>query len=98
MISLLRSRKGDAYAWFAALMIFVGVPLASLSIDVTRMMYVRGHLQTASDAACQAAVDALDVLAEGLAACGYPVLCGCFGGKGYVPAVFLGAFVYLVVG
>ena len=38
----------------------VGVPLSSLSIDVTRMMYVRGHLQTASDAACQAAVDALD--------------------------------------
>ena len=61
MIYLLGSRKGDAYAWFAALMIFVGVPLASLSIDVTRMMYVRGHLQTASDAACQAAVDALDV-------------------------------------
>lgn len=58
---LINSRKGDAYAWFAALMIFVGIPLASLSIDVTRMMYVRGHLQTASDAACQAAVDALDV-------------------------------------
>lgn len=58
---LVHSRKADAYAWFAALMIFVGVPLASLSIDVTRMMYVRGHLQTASDAACQAAVDALDV-------------------------------------
>jgi len=58
--SMIRSRKADAYAWFAALMLLVGVPLSSLSIDVTRMMYVRGHLQTASDAACQAAVDALD--------------------------------------
>ena len=60
MLVLMRSRKADAYAWFAALMLLVGVPLSSLSIDVTRMMYVRGHLQTASDAACQAAVDALD--------------------------------------
>ncbi len=61
MFPLVSCRKADAYAWFAALMMLVGVPLASLSIDVTRMMYVRGHLQTASDAACQAAVDALDV-------------------------------------
>ncbi len=61
MIHLLLSRRADAFAWFAALMLFVGIPLASLSIDITRMMYVRGHLQTASDAACQAAADALDV-------------------------------------
>ncbi len=61
MISrLLLSHKGDAYAWFAAMLVFVFIPLASLSIDVTRMMYVRGHLQTANDAACQSAADALD--------------------------------------
>ena len=60
-LSLIYSRKGDAFAWFGALMLLVGIPLASLSIDITRMMYVRGHLQTASDAACQAAADALDV-------------------------------------
>ena len=58
--SLLMSRKGDAYAWFAAMLVFVFIPLSSLSIDVTRMMYVRGHLQTANDAACQSAADALD--------------------------------------
>jgi len=58
---LLLSRRADAFAWFGALMLLVGIPLASLSIDITRMMYVRGHLQTASDAACQAAADALDV-------------------------------------
>lgn len=58
---LLLDRRADAYAWVAALMILVGIPLASLSIDIVRMMYVRGHLHTATDASCQAAVDALDV-------------------------------------
>jgi len=57
---LLMSRQGDAYAWFATMLVFVFIPLSSLSIDVTRMMYVRGHLQTANDAACQSAADALD--------------------------------------
>ncbi len=57
----LKSERGDAYAWFAVLMVLVGLPLASLSIDVVRLMYVRTHLQTATDAACQAAADALDV-------------------------------------
>ena len=61
MCHLLMSRRGDAYAWFATLLVFVFIPLSSLSIDVTRMMYVRGHLQTANDAACQSAADALDV-------------------------------------
>ncbi|HUI87273.1 MAG TPA: pilus assembly protein TadG-related protein [Anaerolineales bacterium] len=56
-----RNERGDAYAWFAALMLIIGIPLASLSIDIVRMMYVRTHLQTATDAACQAAADALDV-------------------------------------
>ena len=61
MRHLLISRQGDAYAWFARMLVFVFIPLSSLSIDVTRMMYVRGHLQTANDAACQSAADALDV-------------------------------------
>jgi len=60
-VKILFDRRGDAYAWVAALMLLVGIPLASLSIDITRMMYVRGHLHTATDASCQAAVDALDV-------------------------------------
>jgi hypothetical protein len=61
MRRLLLSRRGEVFAWAAALMMLVGIPLASLSIDVVRMMYVRGHLQTATDAACQSAADALDV-------------------------------------
>jgi len=58
---VIRSRRGDAFAWFATLIVLIGIPLSSLSIDVVRMMYVRTHLQTATDAACQAAADALDV-------------------------------------
>jgi len=58
---MLFDRRGDVYAWTASLLVFVALPLASLSIDVVRLMYVRTHLQTASDAACQAAADALDV-------------------------------------
>lgn len=61
MSLLLCSRKGDAFAWFAALLVLVFLPLASLSIDITRMAYVRNHVQTATDAACQSAADALDV-------------------------------------
>lgn len=61
MLSLLRDRRASAFAWYAALMLLVGIPLSSLSIDVVRLMYVRGHLHTATDAACQAAADALDV-------------------------------------
>jgi hypothetical protein len=57
---MLLDKRGDIYAWVAALMLFVAVPLASLSIDIVRMMYVRGHLHTATDAACQAAVNTLD--------------------------------------
>lgn len=61
MKRLLFSRRGDLFAWTASVLVVVALPLMSLSIDVVRMMYMRGHLQTANDAACQAAADALDV-------------------------------------
>lgn len=50
---MLQNKRGDIYAWVAALMLFIAVPLASLSIDIVRMMYVRGHLHTATDAAAR---------------------------------------------
>jgi Flp pilus assembly protein TadG len=37
------------------------LPLLSLSVDITRAFYVRLHLQSATDAACEAAALALDV-------------------------------------
>jgi uncharacterized membrane protein len=58
---LLFGMRASALAWNAAVLMFVALPLASLSIDVTRAMYVRTHLQAAADAACQAAANSLDV-------------------------------------
>ncbi len=58
---LLHGVRASALAWNAAVLMFVALPLASLSIDVTRGMYVRTHLQAAADAACQAAANSLDV-------------------------------------
>jgi hypothetical protein len=60
MRRFLGDRRGDMFAYFAVLMVFLMVPLSSLAIDIVRGMYVRGHLHTATDAACQAAADALD--------------------------------------
>jgi hypothetical protein len=56
-----RDRRADVWAFIAVALVFIGMPLASLTVDVVRGMYVRTHLQVASDAACQAAADALDV-------------------------------------
>lgn len=58
--NLLLGRRGDMFAYFGVIMVFLMLPLSSLAIDIVRGMYVRGHLQTANDAACQAAADALD--------------------------------------
>jgi|WetSurMetagenome_2_1015567.scaffolds.fasta_scaffold44105_3 hypothetical protein len=59
---LCADRRGDIWAFFAVALVFIGLPLASLTIDVVRGMYVRTHLQIATDAACQAAADALDTV------------------------------------
>ena len=56
-----QDRRADVWAFIAVALVFIGMPLASLTVDVVRGMYVRTHLQVASDAACQAAADALDV-------------------------------------
>ncbi len=58
----LHDRRGDVWAFISVAIIFIALPLASLTIDVVRGMYVRTHLQTATDAACQAAADALDTV------------------------------------
>ncbi len=58
-----RDRRGDVWAFIAIAMVFLALPLASLTVDVVRGMYVRTHLQVATDAACQAAADSLDTQA-----------------------------------
>ncbi len=56
-----QDRRADVWAFIAVAMFFIGMPLASLTVDVVRGMYVRTHLQVAADAACQAAANSLDV-------------------------------------
>ena len=57
----MKSERGDAMAWMAIVMVFLMLPLMGITMDITRAMYVRGHLQAASDAGCQAAADAMMV-------------------------------------
>jgi Putative Flp pilus-assembly TadE/G-like len=56
-----QDRRADVWAFLAVALVFIVLPLASLTIDVVRGMYVRTHLQVAADAACQAAANTLDV-------------------------------------
>ena len=44
-----------------ALITFVAMPMLILSSDIVRALYVGVHIQTAVDAACAAAVQAVDV-------------------------------------
>ncbi len=63
MKSLLRRslpQSGYSMAWWAAFLAFVLAPLMSLAVDVTRLMFVRTDLQTAVDAACEAAALSAD--------------------------------------
>ena len=47
-----RSERGSSTAWAAIFMALVVLPLMSLAIDGTRLLYLRTRLQTAVDAAC----------------------------------------------
>jgi hypothetical protein len=53
-------RRADVWAFLAVALLFVALPLASLTVDVVRGLFVRTHLQVAADAACQAAANTLD--------------------------------------
>jgi hypothetical protein len=56
-------RRADVWAFLAVVLVFVALPLASLTVDVVRGLYVRTHLQVAADAACQAAANTVDAAA-----------------------------------
>jgi uncharacterized membrane protein len=58
-----RIEIGYSMAWYAALLAFVLVPLMSLAVDITRLLFVRTDLQTSVDAACEAAALAPDTAA-----------------------------------
>jgi uncharacterized membrane protein len=50
-----RLEGGSSLAWTAVFLITVLMPLMLLIIDGSRLLYIRGRLQTAADAACEAA-------------------------------------------
>ena len=45
--------QGSSMAWTAVFLITVMLPLMLLVIDGSRVFYIRGRLQTATDAACE---------------------------------------------
>lgn len=47
------TERGSAMAWAAIFLATVLLPLMLFTIDGSRLLYVRGRLQTAADAACE---------------------------------------------
>jgi uncharacterized membrane protein len=52
-MSLGKTERGSSLAWTAVFLTSLLLPLMLLSVDDTRLLYVRGRLQTATDAACE---------------------------------------------
>ncbi len=52
--------RGQTMAYFVIVMAFVVIPLAVLTVDIVRALYLQSQLQAAADAACEAAAQALD--------------------------------------
>jgi len=58
--NFLVNKRGNIMPYVVVLIAFVAMPMMMLSVEITRAMYVNAQLQTATDAACAAAVQALD--------------------------------------
>lgn len=54
------NERGQTMAYFVIVMTFVVIPLAVLTVDIVRALYLQTQLQAAADAACEAAAQALD--------------------------------------
>jgi Flp pilus assembly protein TadG len=54
------NEDGYSMVWYAVVFAFVLLPLMSLAVDITRLLYVRNDLQTSVDAACESASLAAD--------------------------------------
>jgi Flp pilus assembly protein TadG len=52
--------RGQTMAYFVIVLTFVVIPLAVLTVDIVRALYLHAQLQAAADAACEAAAQALD--------------------------------------
>lgn len=58
---LCKDRRGYVMAYSTMLITLVMLPMMLVSIEIVRMMFVDVHLQSAVDAACAAASQAVDV-------------------------------------
>lgn len=61
MFRLIKDKRGYVMPLNVMLIALVAMPLLILSSEIVRTMYVNVHIQTAVDAACTAAVQAVDV-------------------------------------
>ena len=61
MHKFLKNRKGYVMAYVTVLIATVAIPMLILSVEIVRAMYVEVQLQAAVDAACEAAIQAVDV-------------------------------------
>jgi len=61
MVMPRRHEAGYSMVFWAVILALVFVPLMALAWDVSRLMYVRGELQKAADAAAEAAARQVDI-------------------------------------
>lgn len=61
MKKLFNHRLGYAMAYHVVVLAAVAVPFLTLTTEITRALYVNVRIQTAVDAACAAAVQAVDI-------------------------------------
>ncbi|MCD4751956.1 MAG: hypothetical protein K8R40_02680 [Anaerolineaceae bacterium] len=55
--------RGQSMALFAIMLLFVFLPLLAIAMNFPKAIYVRVQLQAATDAACEAAAQAVDYAA-----------------------------------
>lgn len=61
MKRFLQDRRGYAMTFNTIIIVMVAMPLLILCSEIVRALYVNVHIQTAVDAACTSAVQAVDV-------------------------------------
>ena len=61
MRRFLHDRRGYVMPYMVMLLTLVAIPMLILSVEITRAMFVEVQLQAAVDAACDAAIQAVDV-------------------------------------
>lgn len=56
-----KNRKGYVMAYVTILIGTLAIPMMTISVEIVRAMYVENQLQAAVDAACEAAVQSVDI-------------------------------------